>query len=347
MVMKRILAFLLSIVVLLSLVACGNDSTGNTGDNTSEVSNNASEVSSAPENATDNSTKPTPPPTTPSKDFVENKDSVISETILTTPQNNNCKHKAMMFVPNENGDVPTCTEAGYYLKWCPDCLMQTKVKVEALGHIGGIATCNLLAKCERCQQEYGELDASKHVHTAYNMMRNAITPTCEKDGYEGDILYCLDCDKTLEKGKVLKATGHSLVTRCINGEYKTEEYCKNKCGYSKYTNLKHLEITFNKMIYDGNLFFGVSFYVSGGYGGSGGKYTANCYHYYWSGSKQQTFQKEYFNIKDEFGFYCPPVSPGNTFKITVSDYYGHSLTKEFICIEDPNNSKNYILKETN
>ena len=316
--------------------------------NTTEDSDNTIENSSTPENTTDNSTKPTLPPTTPSKDFEENKDSVISEIIVTTPQKDDCKHNDMMFVPNDDGDVPTCTKSGYYLKRCPDCLMQTKVETKALGHIGGTATCNHLARCTRCQQEYGEFDTAKHVNTS-SRIHNAVTPTCEKDGYEGDLLYCNDCKTTLKKGAVLKATGHDLCQRWINEYTKFEVYCSHRyCDYSKYTDIKPIDFTFSDMGYEYYGIHTVSFdnpyfkiHVTGGYLGDYNEYKIESFHE--DGTKPlYSIESDGNTFSFEFHGY---FRLGTAVSIVVSDNYGHSQTKKFTFVLDPTNERKLIFKE--
>jgi hypothetical protein len=113
----------------------------------------------------------------------------------------------------------------------------------ARGHSGGIATCKNLAKCILCQQEYGELDPTKHISTSSGI-HNAVASTCEKDGYEGDLLYCNDCETTLIEGAIIKATGHSMLA--VYGENRIEEYCINNCGYVIYHDINVTSVTFDK-----------------------------------------------------------------------------------------------------
>ncbi len=52
---------------------------------------------------------------------------------------------------------PTCTDKGYSELYCPDCgHRDVSDFVDALGHIGGEATCLDPANCERCGEAYGE-----------------------------------------------------------------------------------------------------------------------------------------------------------------------------------------------
>lgn len=66
-------------------------------------------------------------------------------------------------------------------------------------HTGGIATCSKKAICEKCGEEYGDYDTTRHLHTE---RRGVKEPTQEEEGYTGD-LYCVDCNTMLEKGKTI------------------------------------------------------------------------------------------------------------------------------------------------
>ena len=79
-------------------------------------------------------------------------------------------------------------------------MRETKgTEIEAKGHQGGEATCTNKAVCEVCGNEYGELNPDNHKNTE---VRNKVEATEEKEGYTGDV-YCLDCDKLVEEGKVI------------------------------------------------------------------------------------------------------------------------------------------------
>ena len=66
-------------------------------------------------------------------------------------------------------------------------------------HTGGVATCTKKAICKKCGEEYGDYDATRHLHTERRGVKEA---TQEEEGYTGD-LYCVDCNTMLEKGKTI------------------------------------------------------------------------------------------------------------------------------------------------
>lgn len=66
-------------------------------------------------------------------------------------------------------------------------------------HTGGVATCSKKAICEKCGEEYGDYDTTRHLHTERRGVKEA---TQEEEGYTGD-LYCVDCNTMLEKGKTI------------------------------------------------------------------------------------------------------------------------------------------------
>ena len=76
---------------------------------------------------------------------------------------------------------------------------QIEGKFASHEHIGGIATCSKKAICEKCGEEYGDYDTTRHLHTERRGVKEA---TQEEEGYTGD-LYCVDCNIMLEKGKTI------------------------------------------------------------------------------------------------------------------------------------------------
>ena len=71
-------------------------------------------------------------------------------------------------------------------------------------HAGGNATCDELAVCDICKQEYGWYFADVH-DDAKTEIRNDKEATAEEPGYTGD-KYCADCGALLELGKEIPAT---------------------------------------------------------------------------------------------------------------------------------------------
>lgn len=337
--MKRILALILSVVMLFLLVACGNEknaisnentnsstvqdsnvSSNNADNNTEDNLKNNTDNSSNAESTTSDTTKPTPPPSTPSDDFKENKDTIISETIINTPQKEDCKHKNMTYVPNEDGDVPTCTKSGYYLKWCPDCFVQIKVEAEALGHTGGTAKCTRKAVCSRCRNEYGEVDKNNHVGININCKEEAKKATCETEGYEGHIKYCSFCKTVIEYGKTIPPLGHLLTPAPVYDKAtdKIKAYCQRQgCDGGKYTDVEPLKIELK----NGSLNI---------YGGCYPR--AKCYYtpangtrreielQGWPASQDLTWCGYYWNYR------CDEWSLGNKYEICVYDNSGRTAT---------------------
>ena len=69
-------------------------------------------------------------------------------------------------------------------------------------HSGGTATCVVKAKCEICEQEYGEIDAQNHSEKTYT--KNAKTALPWENGYTGDV-YCSECDELIQLGEVVSS----------------------------------------------------------------------------------------------------------------------------------------------
>lgn len=119
-----------------------------------------------------------------------------------------CSHvQEKVFYTGDGEYAPTCTSAGLGHKECTNCGVTTESDciVDALGHEGGTATCNHKAVCSRCQQEYGNLDSSKHGETE---LRGQVSVTCETAGYTGDT-YCKACENKISTGTVIPALGHT------------------------------------------------------------------------------------------------------------------------------------------
>jgi hypothetical protein len=203
--MKRILALLLAMIMTLSLCACGNntadntdggttantessttgteDTTGNTEkpDETTSATDSTEESTSATEGTQTptEDTKPTEKPTEQTKPTGGNKPTG-STTPTTTPpttETKECQHLNAFNVPNDDAShpVPTCTEDGYYLRYCPDCNKQWHEKAQAVGH--------------------------KIMETPYD--NGYVAATCCKEGQTGAKEYCYVCKTILKEGDVL------------------------------------------------------------------------------------------------------------------------------------------------
>ena len=90
---------------------------------------------------------------------------------------------------------PTCTEGGYTITYCENSDTQTvkSAFTEALGHIGGSATCKDKAVCERCHQPYGGY--GEHTY----LLTTDFKGDCQNKAYKE-----YTCDVC---GKVKKETG--------------------------------------------------------------------------------------------------------------------------------------------
>ena len=138
-----------------------------------------------------------------------------------------------------NAVEATCTTGGYTGDtYCADC--DTKLEdgevIKAEGHKGGEATCVSKAKCEVCGTEYGEIDSTNHKNTE---LINEKEVTCTEDGYTGDT-YCNDCDKVVENGTTITATGHKGGEATCVSKAKCE-VCGLEYGEIDSTNHKNTE----------------------------------------------------------------------------------------------------------
>ena len=104
---------------------------------------------------------------------------------------------------------PTCTDTGLTEgKHCDRCgeVLVAQTVVDALGHTGGEATCVKRAVCDRCSQEYGELNKDNHKGTSD--LIGAKDPTCTEVGATGTGT-CSDCGAELDASEVIPALGHA------------------------------------------------------------------------------------------------------------------------------------------
>ncbi len=111
----------------------------------------------------------------------------------------------------------TCTESGSKHIECSVCEGVLKSEIIAVkGHSFGDwviktdATCLLDGEkyriCTVCEEkENGMIEKIAHKNAVLKDEKNA---TCVLDGYSGD-LYCPDCEEIIEKGEIIKATGHT------------------------------------------------------------------------------------------------------------------------------------------
>ena len=109
----------------------------------------------------------------------------------------------------EGEKAPTCTSEGKGHKECTVCgdVLESNLIIKASGHTGGSAYCKKKAVCTICQEEYGELDKSKHVKETE--VRNIKEASCTEKGYTGDV-FCKDCGEKLSEGKETSALGHKI-----------------------------------------------------------------------------------------------------------------------------------------
>ncbi len=124
-----------------------------------------------------------------------------------------------------NNDA-TCTEDGTETAKCADCGASNTQPVygSALGHIGGSATCDTPAVCTRCNETYGDKDATKHGSTT---LKNDKKANCTEEGYTGD-LCCDICGTVTAKGSVLPKS-HPYQTNVIPATYTKKGYTEHIC----------------------------------------------------------------------------------------------------------------------
>ncbi len=108
----------------------------------------------------------------------------------------------------------TCIQNGYTgdicCTACEQIISKGTIIASAGKHIGGKATCAWRAVCERCGEEYGELD-SEH---KYKEIRDVKDVTCTEDGYTGNT-YCTECGTKVAQGTVIKKKGHNYSVEIV------------------------------------------------------------------------------------------------------------------------------------
>ena len=332
--MKKVLILLILFCVLFCFVACekNHNTSTNTSQNKSidlqteeiDMSNSDSDTSTSEITDREETTSPFKKTDEPIyKDNTSNTDNnnnTVSKT-STSNQSNNCKHINSKIVPNDISKIPTCTEPGYYIKWCPDCHKQFEELADALGHTGGTATCVTKAICTRCQKEYGGFNKNNHKALCVGCNNNAYAATCDKAGYTGDKSFCEACNTTVEKGNTISALGHRLSAAVYDkNKDKIKEPCsRQNCKYAKYTDIEPLSIkvTPNEL----NIYGGVYPYCK-------------CYRISSNGSKECSLQGWPASADVTWhGYYFGIGSIGETIEIQAFDKSGRSLTKKYLVVE--------------
>ena len=133
------------------------------------------------------------------------------ETIVTSPK----EHILSDWIIDKDA---TCTTAGVKHKECTLCqaVLESGV-IDILGHNCGEWTVTKDATCFEDGSKYRVCSICDNVETVViekiahknAEIKDQKDATCLEDGYSGD-LYCPDCKEVIEKGKVLKATGHTV-----------------------------------------------------------------------------------------------------------------------------------------
>ena len=156
-----------------------------------------------------------------------------TESVSITITRSECDHTHTEI---RNQQEATCKEKGYTGDtYCKDCgeKLAAGTTIEKKPHtVGTTATCISKAVCSVCGENFGEVDATNHVHTT---VKNRKEATCTQTGYTGDT-YCTDCNKLLETSKELAALGHDYKATVTKQPTTTEEgimtYTCSKCGHS-------------------------------------------------------------------------------------------------------------------
>lgn len=133
------------------------------------------------------------------------------ETIVTSPK----EHILSDWIVDKEA---TCTTAGAKHKECTLCeaVLESGV-IDILGHNYGKWTITKDATCFEEGSKYRVCSVCDNVETVVvekiahknAEIKGQKAATCLEDGYSGD-LYCPDCEDVIEKGEVLKATGHTV-----------------------------------------------------------------------------------------------------------------------------------------
>ena len=156
-----------------------------------------------------------------------------TESVSITITRSECEHKNTEIINKKDA---TCSDEGYTGDtYCKDCgeKLAAGTTIEKKPHTAGTtATCISKAVCSVCGENFGEVDATNHVHTT---VKNRKEATCTQTGYTGDT-YCTDCNKLLETSKELAALGHDYKATVTKQPTTTEEgimtYTCSKCGHS-------------------------------------------------------------------------------------------------------------------
>lgn len=150
-----------------------------------------------------------------------------TESSQNKDEETKCSHAKIKTV---NKKEATCTKDGYTGdKVCEECnkTIEKGKTLKATGHNYSNGTCKTCGAKESNNEE-------KECSHEYTETVNKKDATCTADGYSGD-KKCKSCGKTVEKGKTVKATGHSYDEgKCKKCGAKDPNYVEEKIPESHY-----------------------------------------------------------------------------------------------------------------
>ena len=218
----------------------------------------------------------------------------------------------------KNTISPTCSQNGYTGNVvCTKCngVLTVGEEITKLGHTGGTATCDKKAICNRCNKEYGNYNATNH--SGGTVIKNAITPTCSKEGYTGDT-YCKGCNTIIKQGDSIKKSEHSITEEYIQSSDSIKVFC-SKCSYVKSNDkVKPIVVSIRTVVN-----FGAYFYASatGGYGRYSYKYEL------YNESNTLIDTRDFKNDDTWYGLYENKLKENESLKLIIKDTTGHQSEK--------------------
>ena len=278
-----------------------------------------------------------------------------------------CNHKNAFFVPEEHDKehpLPTCTQKGYLVKYCPDCYKQWYEEVEALGHKiietpqenGYIApTCSFeghygakeyCTVCKKVIKKGNVIPKDPRNHVGKTYIINKKEATWNENGYTGDTV-CDSCKNNIlseNKGKIISAhKNHSYIETYVSQTDKIQYKCND--GYIEYMNPKPITIptisVVQSMFLPGNGVGMVGFTVAGG----SLKYTVNyeiitdekymLNRFYLEKAENTSIWDYHLMLKE--GYHIPN---GTKIKIMINDSSGRTFNKTYTVSTDGLNHYN-------
>ena len=275
-----------------------------------------------------------------------------------------CKHLNVFNIPNQDKvyALPTCTQKGYYLKYCPDCYKQWYEEADKLEHKiietpydngyieptcssdGKIGAKEYCYVCETIIKEGDSIPKNPYNHLGTTYIINKKDATWTQNGYSGDTV-CNSCENNIlseNKGSVLSSHNNHFYNKIYVPETDKIKYeCSD--GYVEYINPEPITISKIQVVKSlslpgdgvkmigftidgGSLNYSVEYQVIGDVENMSNRF-------YLEKASENSIWSYYINLKENSAYH---IHDGTKFRIMIRDSSGRSFDKTFTVRRDKN-----------